>query len=151
MKRILFVCLGNICRSPMAEFVFRDKSRRAGTTPHFMVGSAGISDEEAGNPVYPPAARVLSEHGIACFGKRARRMTADDYRNYDLLVGMETRHLQEMRHIAGGDPEGKIVRLLDYTDDPHDIADPWYSGDFDGVYAEIEKGCEALLQALRPV
>lgn len=145
MTRILFVCLGNICRSPMAEFIFKDLAAKAGRGAEFEAASAGTSGEEYGNPVYPPARRKLAEHGIACAGKTARQLTRADYDRYDLLIGMESRHLSAMRRICGGDPAGKMHRLLDYTARPADIADPWYTGDFDAAWNDIESGCRALL------
>ena len=148
MTRILFVCLGNICRSPMAEFIFRDLAAKAGRGAEFEAASAGTSSEEYGNPVYPPARRKLAEHDIACAGKTARQLTRADYDRYDLLIGMESRHLSAMRRICGGDPAGKMHRLLDYTARPADIADPWYTGDFDAAWNDIESGCRALLGQL---
>lgn len=148
MTRILFVCLGNICRSPMAEFIFKDLAAKAGRGAEFEAASAGTSSEEYGNPVYPPARRKLAEHGIACAGKTARQLTRADYDRYDLLIGMESRHLAAMRRICGGDPAGKMHRLLDYTARPADIADPWYTGDFDAAWNDIESGCRALLGQL---
>ena len=148
MTRILFVCLGNICRSPMAEFVMKDLAAKAGRGAEFEAASAGTSSEEYGNPVYPPARRKLAEHGIACAGKTARQLTRADYDRYDLLIGMESRHLAAMRRICGGDPAGKMHRLLDYTARPADIADPWYTGDFDAAWNDIESGCRALLGQL---
>ena len=148
MTRILFVCLGNICRSPMAEFIFKDLAAKAGRGAEFEAASAGTSSEEYGNPVYPPARRKLAEHDIACAGKTARQLTRADYDRYDLLIGMESRHLSAMRRICGGDPAGKMHRLLDYTARPADIADPWYTGDFDAAWNDIESGCRALLGQL---
>lgn len=148
MTRILFVCLGNICRSPMAEFIFKDLAAKAGRGAEFEAASAGTSSEEYGNPVYPPARRKLAERGIACAGKTARQLTRADYDRYDLLIGMESRHLSAMRRICGGDPAGKMHRLLDYTARPADIADPWYTGDFDAAWNDIESGCRALLGQL---
>ena len=115
MERILFVCHGNICRSPMAEFVMKDLVRKAGGDERFFIASAATSTEEIGNPVYPPARRKLAEHGIGCAGKTARQMTAADYREYDLLIGMDSANLRNMRRICGGDPEGKIRLLMDFT------------------------------------
>ena len=148
MTRILFVCLGNICRSPMAEFIFKDLAAKAGRGAEFEAASAGTSSEELGNPVYPPARRMLARHGIDCTGKTARQLTRADYDRYDLLIGMESRHLAAMRRICGGDPAGKMHRLLDYTARPADIADPWYTGDFDAAWNDIESGCRALLGQL---
>ena len=148
MTRILFVCLGNICRSPMAEFIFRDLAAKAGRGAELEAASAGTSSEEYGNPVYQPARRKLAEHDIACAGKTARQLTRADYDRYDLLIGMESRHLAAMRRICGGDQAGKMHRLLDYTARPADIADPWYTGDFDAAWNDIESGCRALLGQL---
>lgn len=146
MIKILFVCHGNICRSPMAEFVFKDLVTARGVSDRFYAESAATSTEEIGNPVYPPARRKLSEHGIRCDGKRARQMKREDYDKYDLLIGMEQINLRNMMRIAGGDPQYKILRLLDYSKKPRDISDPWYTGDFDRAYEDILEGCEALLE-----
>ena len=148
MERILFVCHGNICRSPMAEFVMKDLVRKAGADERFFIASAATSTEEIGNPVYPPARRKLAEHGIGCAGKTARQMTAADYREYDLLIGMDSANLRNMRRICGGDPEGKIRLLMDFTDRPGDVADPWYTGDFETTWRDISAGCRGLLKWL---
>ncbi len=148
MERILFVCHGNICRSPMAEFVMKDLVRKAGADERFFIASAATSTEEIGNPVYPPARRKLAEHGIGCAGKTARQMTAADYREYDLLIGMDSANLRNMRRICGGDPEGKIRLLMDFTDRPGDVADPWYTGDFETTWRDIFAGCRGLLEWL---
>ncbi len=151
--RILFVCWGNICRSPMAEFVMKDLVKRAGMEDRFEIASAGTSDEEigwdgVGKPVYPPARQKLAEHGLDCEGKRARQITRADYGRWDLLLGMEEMNLGHMKRIFGGDPEGKVRRLLDCTECPRDISDPWFSGDFDAAWRDISEGCAALLNAL---
>ena len=148
MERILFVCHGNICRSPMAEFVMKDLVGKAGADERFFIASAATSTEEIGNPVYPPARRKLAEHGIGCAGKTARQMTAADYREYDLLIGMDSANLRNMRRICGGDPEGKIRLLMDFTDRPGDVADPWYTGDFETTWRDISTGCRGLLEWL---
>ena len=148
MERILFVCHGNICRSPMAEFVMKDLVRKAGGDERFFIASAATSTEEIGNPVYPPARRKLAEHGIGCAGKTARQMTAADYREYDLLIGMDSANLRNMRRICGGDPEGKIRLLMDFTDRPGDVADPWYTEDFETTWRDISAGCRGLLEWL---
>ncbi|MCI8514357.1 MAG: low molecular weight phosphotyrosine protein phosphatase [Lachnospiraceae bacterium] len=145
MIRILFVCHGNICRSPMAEFIFNDLVRKRNLSDLFFAASAATSYEEIGNPVYPQARRKLEEAGISAAGKYARRMEASDYHEYDYLIGMERRNRINMEKIAGGDPEHKMHRLLDFTDRPGDIADPWYTRDFDTAYREIREGCESLL------
>lgn len=149
MKKILFVCLGNICRSPMAEFIFRDMTERQGLSGQISCASAATSGEEAGNPVYPPARQKLAELGISAKGKRAVQLTRADYAAYDLLIAMGQRNLAAMRRICGGDPQGKMRRLLDFTAHPGDIADPWYTGDFDTACREIQAGCAQLLEWLR--
>ena len=147
MIKILFVCHGNICRSPMAEFVMRDIAAKA----HFPIeiASAATSREELGSPVYPPAARKLRQHGIDPTGKRARQLTPADYGKYDLLVGMDHANIRNMNRMCGGDPEGKIRLLLDFTGEGGQVADPWYTDDFDTAYSDILRGCSALLEHLR--
>ena len=149
MTKILFVCLGNIFRSPKAEFVMKDLVERAGLAGTFSIASAATSSEEAGNPVYPPARRKLAEHGIQCAGKTSRQLRAEDYGKYDLLIGMDGRNLRNMERICGGDPEGKIHLLMDYTDRPGEVADPWYTGDFERAWQDILEGCEGLLAHLQ--
>lgn len=122
--------------------------RKAGGDERFFIASAATSTEEIGNPVYPPARRKLAEHGIGCAGKTARQMTAADYREYDLLIGMDSANLRNMRRICGGDPEGKIRLLMDFTDRPGDVADPWYTGDFETTWRDISAGCRGLLEWL---
>ncbi|MCR5471592.1 MAG: low molecular weight phosphotyrosine protein phosphatase [Prevotella sp.] len=146
--RILFVCHGNICRSPMAEFVMKNLVEKAGVAQQFLIESAATSTEEIGNSVYPPARRKLAEHGISCQGKTARQMTRLDYGRYDLLIGMDSWNIRNMRAISGGDPEGKIRMLMDYTNRPGDVADPWYTGDFEATWRDVLEGCEALLSQL---
>ena len=148
MIRVLMVCLGNICRSPMAEFIFRDMVKRRGLEGKIVCASAGTSDEEHGNPVYPPAQRKLRSLGLDCRGKYARQMTRADYDAFDLLLGMESRNLNSMRRICGGDPKGKIHLLLEHSPAPRDIADPWYTGDFDTACADILEGCGQWLDKL---
>ena len=145
MIKILFICHGNICRSPMAEFILRDMLERTGREREIAVSSAAVSREELGNPVYPPARRILAAHGIRCEGHAARQMSAQDYEKYDLLIGMDRSNLRTMQRICGGDPEGKIFRLLDFTGQAGDVADPWYTGDFEATYRDIKAGCEGLL------
>lgn len=146
MIKILFVCHGNICRSPMAEFVMNDLLQRAGLSGCAQVASAAVSAEELGNPVYPPARRKLAEHGIRCDGKTARLLQAADYQTYDLLIGMDRRNLEAMRRICGSDPDHKLCLLLDFTAQPRDVADPWYTRDFEQTWLDITAGCTALLQ-----
>jgi protein-tyrosine phosphatase len=144
-KKILFVCHGNICRSPMAEFVMKDLVRKAGREDEFEIASAATSTEEIGNEVYPPARRKLAEHGIGCKGKTARQMTRQDYAHYDLLIGMDSWNIRNMLRICGSDPEGKIQMLMDYTRRPGDVADPWYTGDFEATWRDVLEGCQCLL------
>ena len=148
MTKILFICHGNICRSPMAEFVMKDLVKKAGLASQFHIESAATSREEIGNPVYPPARRKLAEHGISCDGHAARQLTKADYRGFDLLIGMDNANLQNMRRICGGDPEGKIRLLRDYTARPGDVADPWYTGDFETTWRDVLEGCRGLLKEL---
>ena len=149
MKRILFVCHGNICRSPMAEFVMRDLVRKAGLETQFQIAYAATSTEEIGNPVYPPARRKLAEHGIGCAGKTARQLTRPDYEVYDLLIGMDQANLRNIRRICGGDPEGKVHLLLEYAGRPdREVADPWYTGDFEATWLDVLAGCQGLLKSL---
>ena len=150
MVKVLFICHGNICRSPMAEFVMKDLVEKAGLSRAFEIESAATSSEELGNPVYPPASRKLAEHGISCNGKTARRMTRDDYRRFDLLIGMDDANIRNMTRIAGGDPEGKIHLLLDYAERHDEVDDPWYTGNFQAAWNDILEGCTALLNCLIP-
>ena len=152
MVKILFVCHGNICRSPMAEFIFKDLVRKSGRAEEFEVASCATSREEiwngVGNPVYPPAREELAKHGIGCAGKRAVQLTKADYNHYDLLIGMDENNIRNMMRILGTDPEGKVRKLMDYTGRGGDVADPWYSDRFDIAYRDIEEGCKALLEHL---
>ena len=149
MTKILFVCHGNICRSPMAEFAMKRLVQEAGLADRFQIASAATSTEEIGNPVYPPARRKLAEHGISCAGKTALQMVRADYRDYDLLIGMDRANLRSMYRICGGDPEGKIRLLLDYAGRPaQEVADPWYTGDFDAAWNDVLSGCRGLLKTL---
>ena len=147
MYKILMVCHGNICRSPMAEFVLRDMLKKRGIEG-IEVASAATSTEEIGNGVHRGTVRILHSLGIDCSFKRARQMTRADYRECDLLLGADSRNIVNMKRIAGADHDGKILRLLDFTDRPRDISDPWYTGDFDTTYADVKEGCEALIAYL---
>ena len=149
MTNILFVCHGNICRSPMGEFVMKDLVKKAGMEDVFSIASAATSTEEIGNPVYPPARRKRSEHGLSCAGKTARQLRRADYEHYDYLVGMDSANFRNMQRICGGDPEGKISLLLDYTDHPGSVADPWYTGDFEATWQDVLEGCRNLLEQIR--
>ena len=126
----------------------KDLVEKAGVAQQFLIESAATSTEEIGNSVYPPARRKLAEHGISCQGKTARQMTRLDYGRYDLLIGMDSWNIRNMRAISGGDPEGKIRMLMDYTNRPGDVADPWYTGDFEATWRDVLEGCEALLSQL---
>ena len=148
MTRILFVCHGNICRSPMAEFVMKDLVAKAGREGDFMIESAATSTEEIGNPVYPPARRKLAEHGIGCAGKTARQMTRGDYDRFDLIIGMDSWNLRNMCRICDDDPKGKISLLMDFTEHPRDVADPWYTGDFEKTWRDVLEGCQGILASL---
>ena len=152
-QRILFICLGNICRSPMAEFIMKDLVDKAGLGGHFSIASAATSSEEIwngiGNPVYPPARAKLAEHGIACGGKRAVQLRREDYAQYDYLIGMDSANIRNMHRMLGGDPEGKVFKLLSFAGSDRDISDPWYTGDFDATYRDVVEGCEALLARLQ--
>lgn len=133
----------------MAEFVMKRLVSDAGLSDEFEIASAATSTEELGNPVYPPARRKLAEHGISCESKTARQLTRSDYQHYDLLIGMDYYNIRNMTRMCGGDPDGKIKMLLDYTDRPGDVADPWYTGNFDATWRDCLEGCTALLETLR--
>ena len=132
MKKILFVCHGNICRSPMAEFVMKDLVKKAGLVSEFHIESAATS----------------REHGISCDGHAARQLTNADYEKYDLLIGMDSANLRNMHCICGGDFAGKLHLLMDYTDHPCDVADPWYTGDFEATWQDVLAGCQGLLREI---
>lgn len=144
MKKILFVCHGNICRSPMAEFVLKDVLKKQGGEA--QVASAATSREEVGNPVYPPAQAILRQHGIDPEGKKARQITSEDYDAYDLLLGMDEANIQNMLRLFSGDPDNKVRLLMDLAGEPRDIADPWYTGDFQQTWEDVNRGCGALLE-----
>ena len=146
MKKILFVCHGNICRSPMAEFMMKKITADHGISDRFEIASAAVSQEELGNPVYPPARDILAAHGISCAGKYARQMTVQDYEYFDCLICMDDSNMRNMQRICAGDPEKKMHRLMDFTDTPGEVSDPWYSGDFHTTWRDIEKGLYALLR-----
>ena len=151
MTKILFVCHGNICRSPMAEFIFKDMVSRAGCADEFLIDSAAVSAEELGNPVYPPARRVLNAHGISCEDKAARRVRPEDG-NFDLIIAMDQNNIARLRRFFGEDCGRKIKNLLDYAGrEGEEIADPWYTDDFDAAWNDIYAGCEGLFRALGPV
>lgn len=150
MINLLFICHGNICRSPMAEFIMKDLLQKAGMADRVYVASAATSTEEIGNPVYPPARRELARHGICCDGKTARQMTRQDYDTFDYLIAMDRNNLRNMQRFVGNDPQGKVSLLLSHTSRPGDVADPWYTGDFTATWNDILLGCQALLRELCP-
>ncbi len=149
MTKILFICHGNICRSPMAEFVMKDLVKKAGIADRFEIASAAVSREELGNPVYPPARRKLAENGISCGNKTARQVTKADYDHYDLLICMDTSNLRYLDRIIGSDPDGKVSLLLEHAGSNRSVADPWYTGDFDATWDDVMAGCLALVEKYR--
>ncbi len=150
--RVLFVCHGNICRSPMAEFIFKDMIEKKGLQDKFVIASSATSAEEIwgdiGNPVYPPARAELAKHGISCEGKRAVQFRKSDYEKYDCIVAMDSNNIRNIFSIIGTDPENKVHKLLEFAQSNRDVADPWYTGKFDITYRDIHEGCEALLNSL---
>ena len=152
MTKIMFVCHGNICRSPMAEFIFKKMVAERGLSAEFEIRSSATSAEEIcngiGKPVYPAAMAELAKHGIVPTGKRAVQLRRDDYDKYDLFIGMDSANIRNMHRILGGDPDGKIRKMMDYTNRPGDVADPWYVGHFDTTYRDIYEACEGLLRTL---
>ena len=149
MIKILFICHGNICRSPMCEFVMKDLVNKAGRADQFEIASAATSTEELGNPVHPGTRRELAKHGISCEGKRARQVTRADYDYYDMLICADSNNIRNLRRITGGDPDGKISLVLDHTSRPgRDVDDPWYSGDFETTWNDVSEGCAGLLREL---
>lgn len=147
MKRIMFVCLGNVCRSPMAEMVFRDLVRKAGLEEEFVIASAATSSEELGNPPHRGTQAELRRHGISCGNKRAVRLKASDYGNYDLFLGMDRNNIRNMKALFSGDPEQKVHLLKEWTDGG-EVIDPWWTDDFETTYRDIASACEALLKDL---
>ena len=148
MIKVLFVCHGNICRSPMAEFLMKDMVEKRGLSDRFYIESAATSTEEIGNPVHHGTVGILSGLGISCSKKRARLMSRVDYDRFDFLIGMDHYNIRNMNRICGGDPEGKISLLLSFAGEDRDVADPWYTGDFDKTYDDIKRGLEAFLEKI---
>lgn len=146
MIRILFVCHGNICRSPMAEFVMKKLVEDKGLASAFQIASAATSTEELGNPVYPPARKKLAEYGIGCARKVAGQLTNQDYAEYDLLIGMDSVNIRNMERICHGDPEHKIHLLMEYTSSTRDVADPWYTRDFEATWQDVVAGCNGIIE-----
>ncbi len=150
--RVMFVCHGNICRSPMAEFILRDMVKKSGRDSEFEIASCATSTEEIwngiGNPVYPPARAELKKHGISCEGKRAVLLLREDYEKYDIFLCMDEKNVRNALRILGGDRENKVRKLMSFTGDARDVADPWYSGDFERTYSDILSGCQAFLSSV---
>jgi len=149
MIRILFICHGNICRSAMSEFIMRDMVAKRGLSDKIQVASAATSREELGNDMYPPAKRKLDKEHIPYTRRHARQVTMADYDEYDLLLCMEKYNIRNLKRIIPNDPKHKIHLLLDYTDNPRDISDPWYTDDFDTAYDDIVEGCQGVLEHLK--
>ena len=149
MFKILFICLGNICRSPMAEFLMKDMVKKRGIESEFYIASAATSSYEIGNPVHPGTRKKLAQYGISVSGKTAVQLTKADYAKYDYLIGMEASNIRNILRITGGDPRHKVYKLLDFAGSNRDIADPWYTGNFDVTYDDIYEGCTALLNFLQ--
>ena len=153
MIKVLFVCHGNICRSPMAEFVMKDMVAKQGLEDEFYIASCATSTEEiwhgVGNPVYPPAQRELAKHGISCDGKRAVQITVEDYNKYDIILCMDSNNMRNIKRIIPSDPDGKIHKLMTFAGTDADVADPWYTGDFTTTYNDVLAGCKGLLEYLK--
>ena len=146
--KILFVCHGNICRSPMAEFVMKEMVKNSGLQERIYIESAATSTEELGNPVYPPARKIMAQHGIDCKNKTARQITRADYDNFDYIVAMDEYNIRNMRRFFGNDPENKVSLLLSWANENREVADPWYTGDFEATWQDVSRGCAALLRTL---
>lgn len=149
MKKIMFVCHGNICRSPMAEFIMKDLVKKEHLEDKFFICSSATSTEELGNPVYPPAKRELAKHGLSCNGKYSVQLEKADYNKYDLFLCMDSNNIRNAMRIFGEDKENKVKKLMSYTGENKDVADPWYTGNFDITYKDIINGCSALLESLK--
>lgn len=146
--KVLMICHGNICRSTMAEFVFKDMVAKKGLSDCFEIASAATSREEIGNPVHPGTKRILDSLGISCKGKRAIQTTRRDYDDYDYIIGMDSMNMRNMAKIYGGDPKNKLYKLLQFAGSNADVADPWYTGNFEVTYRDVKAGCEGLLNVL---
>ena len=149
MIKILFICHGNICRSPMAEFIFKKMVSNAGISDKFYIASAAVSNEEHGNPVYPPCRKLLNEHGIDCSEKRAVQIKKSDYDKYDYLIGMDSMNIRNMERITGHKKGDKIYKLLEFAGLEADCRDPWYTSRFDETYRDVVTGCTAFLEFLQ--
>lgn len=148
MIKVLFICHGNICRSPMAEFILKDMIKKRGVDHLFHIASCATSREEIGNGVYPPAKAELARHGISCKGKYAVQLTKNDYDTYDMLIAMDSYNIRNIYRLLGADPLGKVTKLMDYTPRGGDVDDPWYTGDFETTYQNIYEGCQCLLDKI---
>ena len=146
MIKVMFVCLGNICRSPMAEFILKDMVKKRGKAADFQIASSATSTEEYGNPLYPPAERKLSQEGIPTTYRSAVQLKKSDYEKYDYIIAMERRNIESIKRICGGDPDNKVSLLLSFAGRNDNIADPWYTGNFDAAFDDIVEGCEGFLQ-----
>ena len=149
MIKVLFICHGNICRSPMCQSVFTHLLSTQNLTHHFQIDSAATSREEIGNTPHYGTVNKLRREGVPLIPHRAIQMTKEDYNNYDYLIAMDTMNIRNIMRIIGNDPDGKVYRLLDFSEHPRDIADPWYTGDFEQTYADIVEGCQALLNEIK--
>ena len=147
MIKILFVCHGNICRSPMAEFIMKELVSQAGAAEDFYIASAATSYEEIGNGVYPPVKALLKLRGMDCSAKTARHILQEDYQNFYLIIGMDNANMRNMRNFWGGDPDGKLRMLLSYCGSSREVADPWYTGEFDTTLRDVLAGCKKLLES----
>jgi len=148
MINVMFVCHGNICRSPMAEFVLKDMVEEIGLKGKFNIKSSATSTEEIGSPVHPGTKKILSQHGISCEGKRAVQFTKADYENYDYIIAMDSENVSNIKKIIQNVDESKVFRLLEFAGESRDIADPWYTGDFQKTYEDVKKGCDGFLEEI---
>ena len=149
MKKIMFVCHGNICRSPMAEFVMKKMVADRGLENQFVICSSATSTEEIGNDIHPSTRRALDKNGVPYSRREAVQLDRRDYEKYDLFIGMDSANVRNMHRIFGSDPDGKIKKLLDYTNRPGDVADPWYTGDFSATWRDVNEGCEGLISIIK--
>lgn len=151
MKKILFVCHGNICRSTMAEFVMKDMVAKAGLSEDILVESKACRTDEIGSDTHPGTKRVLTAHGVPFSPRQARQIRRDDYETYDYIIGMDHENMRDLSRLTGGDPLGKCHLLMEYAGEMREVADPWYTGNFEVTYADIEKGCRFLLDKIKPM
>ncbi len=148
MTGVLFVCHGNICRSPMAEFLFKDLVARRGLAERFHIESAATTTDEIGNAPHAGTRAILAREGVSCEGKRARQITRDDYERFDVIIGMDDANMRSMQRAFGGDPAGKLHKMMEFAGSERDVADPWYTGDFEATFRDVSDGCEGLLSWL---